>query len=231
MGAFEIQGEHVALPVEIRESAAWSAMFTVPSAAAGAIIDYSGLEVFQPLPGKAVCSLAFVCYLDGDIGPYHEFAVAFLVRTPHRRNGKPGAFIHRLPVNQSFTLDAGRTIWGFPKELMDIRIRASGGRTRCTVRDNGTHVLTMHTAPGLPVPPGRSGTAIDAYSHLDGTTRRTTWRMRPGGMRARPAGMTVQLGRHPLAEELRSLGLPKTPLLTSGITGLAMTFDGATEIT
>ena len=32
------------------------------------------------------------------------------------------AFIHHLPVNQAFTLEAGRTIWGFPKIMADFRV-------------------------------------------------------------------------------------------------------------
>src|SRR5690606_28310514 len=129
--AHAIQGERVELPVRIRDAAVASAMFAVPADAARAVIAYSGPDVAEPLPGRAICSLAFVRYADGDLGPYHEFAVAFLVRPPGspppagalgglRAMAGAGAFIHWLPVNQEFTLEAGRTIWGFPKEMADI---------------------------------------------------------------------------------------------------------------
>lgn len=231
MGSFEVQGERVALPVEIREAAAWSAMFRVPAAPARSIVGYSGLDVVEPLPGKTFCALAFIRYLDGDLGPYHEFAVAFLIRPPgERRPRRPGAFIHRLPVNQSFTLEAGRTIWGFPKELMDIEIGSAGGRCRCVVRDDTRTIVELRTSPGIPAPAGGAGIAIDAYSHLDATTRRTRWEMRPSGVRARPGGASLVLGDHPIADELRTLGLPKTPLITSSIAHLRMTFEGAEEV-
>lgn len=227
---FSIQNERVALPVEIRQASAWSAMYAVPAAPARAMIEYSGLKVFQPLAGRAVCSLACVRYLDGDLGPYHEFAVAILVRPPGRSGDKPGAFIHRLPVNQPFTLEAGRRIWGFPKELMDIDITSVGGSSRCVIRDGGALVVDIRTSPGVPTPGRAAGSSIDAYSHLDGTTRRTRWQMRPGGVRARPTGTSVVLGEHPIAKELRTLGLPKRALVTSSVSRLEMTFDAAEEM-
>lgn len=227
---FSIQGERVALPVEIREASAWSAMFSVPAASARSMIEYSGLEVFTPFPGRSVCALAFIRYLDGDLGPYHEFAVAILVRSPEGRGNKPGAFIHRLPVNQPFTLEAGRTIWGFPKELMDIEIIGSGSKVQCALRDHGQPVVEMRTSTGMPTPGRGAGSAIDAYAHIDGITRRTRWQMRPAGVGVRPAGTSVVLGQHPIADELRALGLPKAALITSSVTRLAMTFEAAEEI-
>jgi hypothetical protein len=226
MSEFEIQGERVTLPVEIREAAAWSAMFLVPAAPARSVIGYSGLDVVEPLPGRTILSLAFVRYVDGDLGPYHEFAVAYLVRSPEQARGRFGAFIHWLPVDQSFTLEVGRTIWGFPKEMADIDI--AGGR--CTVRVDGDPVVDLRTSGGLPAPAAGAGMAIDAYSHLDGTTRRTRWQMRPGAVRARPGGTRITLGDHPVADELRRLGLPKTALCTSTIGRLKMTFQGAEEV-
>ena len=33
------------------------------------------------------------------------------------------AYVHHLPVDQAFTLEAGRTIWGYPKGMADFTIR------------------------------------------------------------------------------------------------------------
>ncbi|MFC4910514.1 acetoacetate decarboxylase family protein [Actinomadura gamaensis] len=226
-----IQGDPVALPVEIRDAAVASAMFAVPAAAAQAVIAYSGLEAVQPLPGKAICSLAFVRYADGDLGPYHEFAVAFLVRPPDGPPRRIGAFIHWLPVNQGFTLDAGRTIWGFPKEMADIRMDLASRTKRCLVRVNGRTALELHVRPGLPMPSGKGMPSVDAYSCMDGVTRRTPWELSPGGVRMRPGGALLKLGDHPVAHELRGLGLDRTRALSvSTVDRLRMTFHKATEV-
>ena len=231
MTAFEIQGQQVTLPVEIREATAATASFLVSAGPANRIIGYSGLEVLRPLPGKAVCTLAFVNYLDGDLGQYHEFAVAFLVRAPATAPGRFGVFIHWLPVDQPFTLEAGRTIWGFPKLLTEITISGDGrGNENCAVYEDSTLVAGLSIRRGLSASAMGGGAAFDAYTHLNGRLRRTPWSMDPSGVRVRPGGAGLHLGDHPVAEELRSLGLPKTPIAASSIARLRMTFAAADEV-
>ncbi|MEV0666948.1 acetoacetate decarboxylase family protein [Actinomadura luteofluorescens] len=237
--AHAIQGERVTLPVRIRDAAVGSAMFAVPAGAAQDVIAYSGLAVAEPLPGKAVCSLAFVRYADGDLGPYHEFAVAFLVRPPGAapspgvlgRMRGIGAFIHWLPVNQEFTLEAGRTIWGFPKEIADIPMDLAGRVKRCAVRFGGRTAIEVAIRPGVPMPAGSAAPSVDAYSCLDGVTRRTPWTLTPSDVRTRPGGAKVVLGDHPVADELRGLGLDRARALTTSTVGhLRMVFQGAEEV-
>ncbi|SNT56994.1 Acetoacetate decarboxylase (ADC) [Actinomadura meyerae] len=238
MQAHAVQGERVTLPVRIRDAAVASAMFAVPARAAQAVIAYSGLSVAEPLPGRAICSLAFVRYADGDLGPYHEFAVAFLVRppgapAPGRLGGLRGigAFIHWLPVNQEFTLEAGRTIWGFPKEIADMPMDLSGRVKRCAVRFGGRTAIELAVKPGLPMPGSTAAPKVDAYSCLDGVTRRTPWTLTPSDVRTRPGGAKVVLGDHPVAEELRGLGLDRARALTTSSVGhLQMVFEGAEEV-
>ncbi|SEG90885.1 Acetoacetate decarboxylase (ADC) [Thermomonospora echinospora] len=225
------------MPVQIREASVASAMFPVPARTAQEIIGYSGLEVLRPLPGRAVCALAFVRYDDGDLGPYHEFAVTFLVRDPAPPPGRlknVGVFVHWLPVDQSFTLEAGRSIWGFPKLMTDIPLDLDGRVKHCAVRVDGRPVVEMAVLPGLPVP-GGGAPEIAAFSCLDGVTRRTPWTTRPTGVRLRPGGAAVRVGgppdAHPIVEELRRLGLPRARALSSAtVAHLSMTFHDAQRI-
>jgi hypothetical protein len=107
--------------VRIRKADTHVAMFSVSAPAAQRMIDYSGLRVCDYLPGRALTMLMLVRYVDGDLGQYHEFGTAVMVnpsgstaRGP-RALGSAAAFIHHLPVNQSFTLEAGQRIWGSPR--------------------------------------------------------------------------------------------------------------------
>jgi Acetoacetate decarboxylase (ADC) len=225
MLSYAIQDRTVTLPVEIRDAAACSALFAVPAEAAQSVIAYSGLRVVRPLPGRALCSLAFIRYADGDLGPYHEFAVGFAVENN-------GVFIHWLPVNQTFTLEAGRRIWGFPKEPAEIDIDLAGSVKRCTVRQDGRLVADLRIAAGPPLPvlPTLTGSGVDAYSCLDGVTRRTPWTMAPHGLRGRPGGARLMLGRHRVADELRALGLPRRAVASATIPHVSMHFDAAQEL-
>ncbi|MBI2168037.1 MAG: acetoacetate decarboxylase family protein, partial [Actinobacteria bacterium] len=125
--SYEIQGRPVAIPVEVRDARQWAAQFLVPADAAQAVIGDTGLQVARPFPGRAMLALAVVDYRDTDLDAYHEVAVSFVVRHHDAPavagegellrefwSGKVGAYIHQLPVDQTFTLEAGVLIWGFP---------------------------------------------------------------------------------------------------------------------
>ncbi len=224
MASVTVAGREVAFPVEIRDARTWMASFLVPRRAAADLIRYSGLEPATVAPGRGLLSLAFVRYEDGDLGRYHEVAVALIARRPGaRRRARLGAFIHRLPVDGAFTCEAGRLMWGFPKFLADIAVdEGSGGRARCTLAHDGEHVLTLEAGSGIPSP--GAGLALDAYSWHEGVLRRTGWSLRPSGSRLRPGGAVVHLGRHPVAEELRLLGLPRRALSSGSVRHVRMSF-------
>jgi hypothetical protein len=132
---FSIQGRDVRLPVVVRHATSGQASFLVSAAAARKLIPGPGLDVAEVLPGRALCSIAVIDYRDNDLGDYNEVSIALFVRESAKPAGIPwlgnavdmvrgrlGTFIVHLPVDQSFTCDAGRTIWGFPKTVQQIEI-------------------------------------------------------------------------------------------------------------
>ncbi len=84
-----VLGKEVAMPVQVRTATAFMAMYSVPTGPAQALIADSDLEILQYRPGgRGLCTLVFVDYIDGDLGPYNEFGgVCFLVRDHNRRGG------------------------------------------------------------------------------------------------------------------------------------------------
>lgn len=135
-------------------------------------------------------------------------------------------YIHRLPVTQEFTLAAGREIWGYPKVLADIEIVETNLGARCKMRLDGEEVLSVRIRPGRMKLPNRTP---PTYSHLDGITRRTEWTL-DGATTARVGGVDIRLGNHPVADELRALGLPKRALMTSVSPRYSARFDEPTVI-
>ncbi|WP_127784165.1 acetoacetate decarboxylase family protein [Rhodococcus sp. X156] len=235
-----VQGQQVTMPVRIREASAHVAMFSVPVRPAQQVIDYSGLELLQHRPGRAICAVLFVNYVDGDLGQYHEYGVGFMVRPkgagPKRGDlrslltGKAGVFIHRLPVDQGFTLEAGRSIWGFPKVMSEIDLTDTPAGRRGQLRLDDQLVFDLTVGGGVPVPGSGVATSLDAYTHMDGVLRRVPWLMDASGTRFRPGGAKLVLGEHPWADELRQLGLPKRPMLSSTIGSVQMTFEEAETV-
>lgn len=208
-----IAGTVLTMPVRIRTANLHSAMFSVPADPAQRLIDYSGLRVCEYLPGKAIVMQMLVRYVDGDLGRYHEYGTAIMVNPPGTQRRGPraltraAAFIHHLPVDQVFTLEAGRTIWGFPKIMADFNV-TDGRRFGFDVSADGRLIAGIEFSTGLPVPT-LGWQMLKTYSHHDGVTREIPWEMKVSGLRARLGGARLRLGDHPYAKELASLGLPK----------------------
>jgi hypothetical protein len=232
---FVVQGQYVTVPVEVRSATMVQASWLVPATAAQNIIEYSGLRVVRMMGTLAMCSIAAVQYTDNDLGPYNEIAVAFVVE-PHDGasagspiGGDVTTFIHKLPVNQSFTCEAGRDVWGFPKWVADISFTQRGRKTEAVLIDDDELVLGLSVSRS-PVPMPARALEMSCYSFRDGVLRRTPWTNRVADARISPAGARLELGtRHPMAVELRSLGLPRRPIMSMSVGRLGATF-GAAEV-
>jgi hypothetical protein len=228
-----IAGTVLTMPVRIRKADVHTAMFSVPADDAQRLIDYSGLQVCQFRPGRAVVTLMLARYLDGDLGRYNEFGTCVMVNPAGstgsglRALGNAAAFIHHLPVDQPFTLEAGRTIWGFPKIMADFTVH-DGNPFSFEVREGGELIAGMKFSRGLPIPSLRSRPQVlKTYSCSEGVTREVPWEMTTSHVRFRPGGARLRLGEHPYARELASLGLPKRPLMSGSVGHVQMTFgDG-----
>lgn len=123
----DVLGSTVTMPVEIRRARCFVAGFTADARAMQAAIDAAGdtrgaLAPLRIRRDRGMCMLVFVDYIDGDLGPYNEFGVCFLV-DPTTTDDAPGpgdsrsggswsglrslfagdarALIHRLPVDVS----------------------------------------------------------------------------------------------------------------------------------
>ncbi len=175
-----------------------------------------------------------VRYIDGDLGKYHEYGTAFLVNKPgtHARGIRAMAqaanFIHHLPVDQEFTLEAGRTIWGYPKIMADFNVR-DGRKFGFDVSADGHLIAGIEFSPGLPHPAPKLQ-HITTYSHLDGVTREIESTMQTTGVRTRLGGAKIRLGDHPYAKELATLGLPKRALMTQSVANVEMSFGDARAV-
>ena len=238
--AYEIQGRTLTFPIVVRAADSWAAQFLVPAQAAQAIVDPTGLEVATPLPGRAVLNIAFVDYRDTDLDSYHELAIAFLVRRDDTIGGAStrdrmrefargaiGVYIHQLPVTQTFTLEAGQQIWGYPKFLADVAITRDDKRVTCSLTHDGEHVLTLRMKEGGPIRlPQRD---LPTYSFRDDVLRLTDWDQE-APIRARLGGAKLTLGPHSIAEELRTLGLPKRALMSSTMRNMRASFGPATNV-
>jgi len=235
--SYEIQGRTVTFPVEVRDASGAIAAFVVPSGMASRLVGDS-FEVVDFLPNRTMFMLGCIDYKDNDLGDYNEVAMNFFVRKKGELRGVPylGAwralaggtlpsYSWKMPVDQSFTRDAGAMIWGFPKTIERIDFDYSrAGRFHGLLEMDGQKVFEIDMPRG-----GSSarpqGPAV-GYSYIAGVPHRTAFTQQMSGLGVRMGGSTeISLGGHPIADDLRSLGLPKKPLMVTWAGKMRMQFE------
>ena len=212
--------------------------FLVDANAAQAMIADSGFRVVELFPGKAIVQLLCVDYRVNPLGNYNEGAIIFPVLTPGEKkpfpffgtlkrlaNNSLGAYVYRMPEDQEFTTHGGRFIWGFPK--WPSRIDIDFGESRATGRfideDELVYGITARTGGRTAVKDQRAA----SLAIRDGRAWKTYGTNSGSGMTFSLGGAMPEIGdRHPLALELRSLGLPKKPLFTVAMKNTSMVFSG-----
>jgi hypothetical protein len=231
-GTYPVDGRPVRMPVQVRDAKMASATFVVPADAAQRIVAPTGLQVVRRGGGRALVALALVKYVDCDLGDYDELALAFVVEPPAGEppleKGAVATYIHRLPVSQAFTCEAGRGIWGFPKWIADLRVTIQGGVAAATLRnEDGSPVVEIGLRRGVVPVPSRPLTMVCYTFGDDGQLRRTRWTTRAYGTRLLlGGGAAVEVGSgHPLADELHALGFPRRPVMTMSSRSMTATFE------
>jgi len=232
-----VQGREIRLPVEVRDASSAFATFVVDAAAVRRLWTHPRVRLVELLPGRALCSIAVIEYRDNDLGRYNEVAIAFLVREvrPGDERSRPfvdlfrkglGAYIHRLPVTTEFSRDAGYGIWGYPKTVAAISIADDAGRRTGMLRADAAHVLTL-SVPARGSFRLRQG-SLDSFAQRDGVLWKTSFTASGEGIGFRPGGAKLEIGDHPIAAELRSIGLPKRALASGWLGRMSARF-GAPE--
>ena len=229
-GKFEIQGRTVELPAVVCDASSGTAMYLVDRAAAQALIP-DAFQAVEAAPGKTQITLVIVDYRDNDLGDYDEVGIIFFVQPAGQPDAPVGSYIYKLPVNQSFTCEAGCRIWGFPKSVEEIDFTYADDRATCRLAMDGRHVLT------LTVPRGGDGETPDeeavGYTLIEGVPHSNVFTRGGRGEQTIPGGdgVELELGDHPLADELRALGLADAqPLLSAWTEHMTGSFGASTKL-
>lgn len=237
-----IDGKAITFPVRVDDASMLMNAFLVDAAVAQNMIKESGFRVLELFPGKAILQLLFVDYRKNQLGDYNEAAIIFPVLTPgepkpmpffgalsRMAKGRVGNFVYRMPVDQEFTTHAGRYIWGFPKWVARIDIEFGGARASGSFFDEGELIYSLSAKAG-----GTSKVKEQRAASLairDGKAWKTWGTNTGSGLTFSLAGELPAIGdSHPLALELRALGLPKKPLFCISMKNTAMSFSGPESV-
>jgi hypothetical protein len=233
---YTIDDKEISLPVIVADASMLMNGFLVNAKVAQAMLEGSGFRVVEIFPGKAILQLLAVDYKNNDLGDYNEGAIIFPVLTPGEKkpfpffgalkrmgNGTIGNFVYRMPVDQEFTTHAGRFIWGFPKWVSRVDIEFGPSVARGTFIDEDELVYSIGAKTGGNTTPKEQRVASLAIR--DGKAWKTYGTNNSSGLTFSLGGEPPKIGdSHPLAKELRALGLPKKPMFTVSVQSTRMTF-------
>ena len=233
-----IDGKPISLPLTVDDASMMMNVFLVDTATAQAMIADSGFRVVELLPGKAILQLLCVDYRVNPLGNYNEGAIIFPVLTPGEKKPFPffgtlkrlasnslGSYVYRMPVDQEFTTHGGRFIWGFPKWPTRVDFDFGDRRASGSFIDEGELVYSIAAKTGGSTEVKEQRAASLAIR--DGRAWKTYGTNTGTGLTFSLGGEMPEIGdSHPLALELRSLGLPKKPIFTLSIKNTSMVFGG-----
>jgi hypothetical protein len=219
-----IQGRTITFPMVVTSANIATVLFTVPATAAAALIPGNDFEIVESTPGATQLIIAACDYIENPWGDYREINIGFLAKPVGGGPDTAGSFIYRMPVDQTFTCEAGTKVMGFPKTVERITTEYHHDVVEFDLVFGGRPTLHL-TMPRVPADGPPTHIAAVSYSYLDGAPYATMLEMDMGsGIVADPSAVGVELGEGPVADELGSLGLPAVPDLASWGEGLGAVF-------
>ena len=205
-----IQGREITFPMEVNSFNAATLGFSVPADAAAALLPGDRFQIVEVAPGTAQLIVSLVDYRENPWGDYNEVNLGFLVRPVGAGDEVIGSFVYRMPVDQEFTCRAGNEVMGFPKTVMGIDATYTDDTVTFELLDGEQSVLRVSLPRAEAAgPPTRIETA--SYSYLDGVAHETPLAMDLASGAVDAGDVEITVGTGPIADELRSLGLPTAP--------------------
>ena len=207
----QLPSRTIELPIVYRDVSALAAFTTIPAGKAAAILpEGSGLHPALALPGRGVLVVVCFNYHDSSVGAYGEVALGVLCAPRRLPPVLPvlldqhlpglGVYVWHLPVTTLIALEAGRTLWNYPKFLADISF---DGPT-CELSEGGRRILQLSVRAS-----GRKHVqeqVFRSYTVRDRKLLRTVIRsqMEYRLARGRSAGR-LELGEHPIGRAVAAL--------------------------
>ncbi len=192
--------------------------FLTPAAKLNALLPSDRLHPMRIVPGKAVTSISFYEYRDSDIGPYNEMLLGFPVTIDHpapmgiglriaERSGV-AAYVWQLPVTTEIARDMGIDVGGYPKILADISFQSDAGWLRCHARADGQDIVALSIRRPRTKLVNRRW-PVDAITVRDRQVQRipAIVNLRRLGGSWMPSHARLDIGTHPIGNELSELGL------------------------
>lgn len=219
-----IEDQTITFPMNVDDFNAATMGFSVPAAAAAALLPGDGFEIIEIGPGVAQFIISLCDYRDNPWGDYNEVNLGFLARPAGAGDDVIGSFIYRMPVDQQFTCEAGNLVMGFPKVVTRIDADYTDAQVTFQLFDGGELALSV-TVPRVRTDDAAVRVETTSYSYLNGVPHGTPLAMDMSAAVVEPGDVHLTIGSGAIADELTSLGMPADPDFCSWGEHLTATFQ------
>jgi acetoacetate decarboxylase len=210
----EVGGFHFKAPFRYFDYSLISAAFPAPVESVKRVLPSKKLRLVEAAPRITTVSLVATenRAIDG-MNPYNEFDVMVPVtyETGDNEQELPGVYCIYLPVTTKEALVGGVEIYGYPKFLANISFKHVGEIRLCRVCAAGKEIITLEV--------GKSATKLESYDIYtytvkDGQLLRTLLQVQgQNSTHHVRGGASFTLGDHPVAEEIKALGIESTSVM------------------
>jgi hypothetical protein len=205
------------MPLFYYDFTALMVTFVTPLAQIRALLPSSVMHPLRLTPWHGVTLFAAFEYRDTDIGPYNEFGVVFpitlykpapvLTGLLNAMSGGLTTYVRHLPVTTEVARDLGVEHAGYPKFLADIIFERHEDWIECRVAKGDSHVLTL-SARECPLQEADRMHFHMVNVHNDRILYgMASLHLQRIGVSRNSSDVRLELGNHPMAQELRRLGL------------------------
>ncbi len=218
-------GTAVELPLCGYEGEMMLATFTVSAAKARSLIPAADLRPLRLTPGRALLFIVALEYRRKSIGPYREFMIVIPVQLGHRadipllpallqeRWPGFGIYLTHIGVTTEIARIVGWELLGFPKFIARTSYDEQPTWRSCTVTEGGCTLFSLAVQKPRRLRQREHGFEVYSLSPFDGRLYTVPYknRMRVGTRYGRRSAR-LDLGNHPLVDELQALDLAPAPL-------------------
>jgi hypothetical protein len=166
-------------------------------------------------PWQALTSITLYEYRDSDIGPYNEIGVIFpitldksariLIGAMGEIARGPMVYVWHLPVTTEIARDLGIEAANYPKFLADIEFRHENSWLHCRLSEGGRDILTLGVRELDTKPGGHSRVYPITVQDSHILRSELVLNISQVAQSRRSDDVRLELGDHPMADELRGL--------------------------
>lgn len=222
--------QHHTYPVHFNDVHYVAALYIANEVKVNELLEGTGLKAGLHFTGKPLAALGLIQYHESDLGAYNEIILAIPVVQQHENTGwknwmdlyapfdkrKGGQFIIHIPVTTKTSVDAGQSLWGYPKILLPIQHNLGLKAINSTLfNEDQQPILKIDGKKGINIPiPAMN---LMTYSFLQGRLLKTTVDVRCKMNWKALSELTIKVldNNHPIGKDILELGISdKKPLFT-----------------